>query len=142
MLELFSNVVGPQPLDVPFFLADPGMHCSTGETTFPKDLVQFGSPTSALDENNDLVELEVIQQLVQLTILLRLAEFDVELLETVQGKLGLVVNIDLKGVLHELLADRTNIMGERGRKHHDLLLGSCSSEDVLNIATHVFSPSV
>jgi hypothetical protein len=43
-----------------------------------------------------LVELEVVQQIVQLSVLAVLFELDVVLLKTVQGELGLVVDKDLK----------------------------------------------
>ena len=42
------------------------------------------------------------------------------LLHTVQRQLG-VVDVDLHGVLHELLADDAHLARERGREHHDLV---------------------
>ena len=43
----------------------------------------------------DLVKFENIEELKQFPILLGILEFDVVLLETVEGQLGLVVNVDL-----------------------------------------------
>lgn len=43
-----------------------------------------------------LVELEVVEQVVELPVLLLLVELEEVLLQTVQGELGLVVDVDLK----------------------------------------------
>ena len=43
----------------------------------------------------DLVKFENIEELKQFPILLGILEFDVVLLETVEGQLGLVVDVDL-----------------------------------------------
>ena len=67
-----------------------------------------------------LVKLEDIQKLKKFPVLLVVLKLAVMLLETVKGKLGLIVDIDLHGVLHELLADWTDLFGERRRKHHHL----------------------
>jgi hypothetical protein len=45
-----------------------------------------------------LVELEVVQQIIQLSVLGILLELDVVLLQTVQGELGLVVDKDFQGL--------------------------------------------
>lgn len=44
----------------------------------------------------DLVELEVVEQVVELSVLLLLLELEEVLLQTVQGELGLVVDVDLE----------------------------------------------
>lgn len=113
------------------------MDSDTGEVALAEKLVELGCAKGALNEDDDLVELELIEQVVELAVLLGLAELDVVLLETVEGELGLVVDVDLQRVTHELLADRTGLLGEGGREHHNLLLCGGSAEDFLHIAAHV-----
>lgn len=84
-----------------------------------------------------MIELQVIKQLVELPILLLLVKLDEELVEAVEGESLLVINIDLEGILHEFLADRSDFLGEGGAEHHDLLLCRCGAEDLLNVTTHV-----
>jgi hypothetical protein len=62
-----------------------------------------------------LVELKLIEQLIKLSVLLLLIELDVVLLETVQSKLCLIINVDFKRVLHDLLAD--GLDPERSGQH-------------------------
>ena len=40
-------------------------------------------------------------------------------------------------VLHELLADGPDVLGQGGREHHDLLLVRGGPEDLLDVAAHV-----
>lgn len=40
-------------------------------------------------------------------------------------------------ILHELLADGANLLGERSGEHHDLLLVRRHPEDVLHVTAHV-----
>ena len=56
-----------------------------------------------------------------------------------EGELGVVVDVDLKWVLHEFLADWADLLGEGGTEHHDLLLGWGGTEDLLDITAHVWS---
>ena len=49
-----------------------------------------------------LVEFQNIEQLKQFPVFLRVLQLDVMLLETVEGQLRLIVNVNLHGVLHEL----------------------------------------
>jgi hypothetical protein len=44
----------------------------------------------------DLVELEVVQELVELPVLFLLFKLEVVLLKTVEGQLGLVIDVDLE----------------------------------------------
>lgn len=87
-----------------------------GEVALPQQPVQLLCTADRLDEDADLskqgmihqlnptasqhlthlVELEVVQEVIQLSVLAVLLKLDVVLLQTVQGKLGLVVNEDLK----------------------------------------------
>ena len=101
----------------------------------------------------DLVELEVIQELVQLPVLLLLLELEVVLLKTVEGQLSLVIDVDLEwlGVssclsirerettyrLHELFTSGSDLLGKGSGEHHDLLVVGSSSEDFLNVSSHV-----
>jgi hypothetical protein len=86
------------------------MHSDAGEVAFTEDLVEFGGSESALDEDDDLVELESVKEVAQFSILLSLAEFDVVLLETVECKLGLIIDIDLERISHELLANGSDFL--------------------------------
>lgn len=113
------------------------MHSDGWEVAFAKKSVELGGTSSVAHEDDDLVEFEGVEQLVELAVLLRLAKLDVVLLKTMQGELGLVVNVDLERVLHEFLADRSNFLGQGGAEHHNLLLSWCVSEDLLDIAAHV-----
>ena len=114
------------------------MNRDTREVAVAQQLVQLGSTLGALDEDDHLVELEVVQEIVQLAVLLLLTQLDVVLLKTVQSKLGLGVDGDLDRVgLHELLADLTHLGGKRGAEHHHLLGGRGGPEDFLDVAAHV-----
>lgn len=81
------------------------MNSYAGEVAFPEELVQFCCPCDVLDKDDDLIELKSIQQVVELPILFPFGELAVVLLETVESKLGLIVNVDFQWALHELLAD-------------------------------------
>ena len=138
LVELLELLVALDTL----FLADTGVHRDRWEVALAEELVQLGGAHCRLDEDDDLVELEVVQELVELTVLLALAELDVVLLETVEGELGLVVDVNLKRVLHELLANSARVLGECGTEHHNLLLSWCGTEDLLDVAAHVCRVSV
>ena len=118
-------------------LADTGVDSDGWEVALAEELVELSGTKSGLDEDDDLVELHLIEQLVELAVLLLLIELDVVLLETVKGELGIIIDVDLKWVLHELLANWADLGGEGGGKHHDLLLGWGGAEDLLNIAAHI-----
>ena len=45
-------------------------------------------------------------------------------------------------VLHELLADWSDVLGEGGAEHHHLLLVRSQAEDVLHVSTHVCRQNV
>lgn len=123
--------------DIPLFLAHARVYCDGGKVALAQQLVELGGTESALDEDDDLVELEVVEQLVQLAVLLRLCKLDIVLLETVKCELCLVIDVDLERVLHELLADRSSLLGEGGTEHHNLLLSRSGAEDLLNVTAHV-----
>ena len=108
-----------------------------GKVAFAKEFVEFGSAKSALDEDDDLVEFEVVKELIEFTIFLCFAKFDVELLKTVQCEFGFVIDIDLKRILHELFANGTNFLSESGAEHHHLFLCRSGAENVLDITSHI-----
>lgn len=112
------------------------------------------------DETN-LVEFERVEEIVELAVLGGLLETNEVLLQTVKRELLLIVDVNFEGLmfrkrlrvrsrqitcskrsggthrLHELLAGCADLLGERGREHHDLLVVRSRLEDLLNIAAHV-----
>jgi len=54
-----------------------------------------------------------------------------------KSQFSILIDIVLRGVLHELSADRLNLIGESSTEHHDLLLLGSSTEDFLDVAAHV-----
>lgn len=122
---------------LPLLLAHAGVDRDTREIALAQQLIELIGTESTLDKNDNLVELEAIQELVQLAVLLRFAELDIVLLQTVQSELGVVVNVNLERVSHELLANRADLLRKRGTEHHDLLVGGGSAEDLLDITTHI-----
>lgn len=124
-------------MDLPLLLADTRVNCDTGEVALAQQLVQLVGTLGALDEDDNLVELEVVQKLIQLAVLLLLVELDVVLLQAVEGELGIIIDIDLQRVAHELLADGTNLLREGGTEHHNLLVGGSCTEDFLDITAHI-----
>ena len=123
--------------DIPFLLAHAGVDCNGWEVALAEELVELSGTHGTLDEDDDLVELEVVQELIQLAVLLLLLQLDVVLLETVESELGVLVNVVLRGVLHELPADRLDVLRQGSREHHDLLLRGGGAENVLHIGSHV-----
>lgn len=124
---------------VPFFLADTRVDRNRWEVTLAQELVQFGGSDCAFYENDNLVEGKLIKQLIKTSILLSFFQLDVVLLKAIEGKLCLIINVDFERVLHEFLANGANLLGKSGTEHHDLFLWRCSSEDLLNIATHIYN---
>ena len=114
-----------------------GMNGGRGEVAFVEQSVELPGPGHALDKDDHLVEVEGIQQVVELLVLLLLLEHDVVLDETVEGQLGLVVDVNLHGVPHELFANGADLGAERGGEHHDLLVVRGLLEDGLDIGTHI-----
>lgn len=122
---------------LPLLLAHPGVHSNTGEVALAEQLVELVGTESALDKDNNLIELQAIEKLVELAVLLRFTQLDVVLLETVQRQLGVIVHVDLERVPHELLADRADLLREGGAEHHHLFIGRGRTEDLLHIGSHV-----
>ena len=57
---------------LPLFLIDTRVYCDGWEVTFSQELVQLGCAVRAPDENDDLVELQIIKQVVEASVLLTL----------------------------------------------------------------------
>ena len=122
---------------LPLLLAHAGVHSDTREVAFSEQLVEFVRAESALDKDNNLVELQAIEKFVELAVLLRFAQLDVVLLQTVQRQLGVIIHVNLKGISHEFLANRADLLREGGAEHHHLLIGGGGTEDLLDIGSHV-----
>lgn len=65
---------------IPLLLTDTRVDRNTGEVAFTEKSIELGSTRGVAHEDDDLVELEGVEQLVQLTVLLGLAKLDVVLL--------------------------------------------------------------
>lgn len=124
-------------LSLPFFLGHVGVHGDGGEVALAQKAIKLTCTERVLHEDDDLVVTKFVKQVVETAVLLILSELNVVLLQTVESKLRLVIDVDLQWILHELLADRFGLVGKCGRKHHDLLLRWRGAEDLLNIATHI-----
>lgn len=123
--------------NLPLLLADTRVDGDGGEVALPQKLVELVGALGALDKDDNLVELQVVEQVVQLAVLLLLTQLDVILLQTVQSELGVVIDVHLERVTHELLADGADLLGEGGTEHHNLLVGGRGTEDLLDVAAHV-----
>jgi len=125
--------------NLPLGLSQTGVDGDTGEVLLAKKLIQLDGAVNALHENDDLVELQAVKQLAENAVLVLLLDVGVELLQTVKSELGLIVDVDFQGVLHELFAGLLDLRRERGAEHHDLLLGRSGTEDLLDIVSHVYT---
>lgn len=83
------------------FLAQSSVNADGRKVALLQKPVELSGARDLGDENDDLVELESIQKVVQFAILLRLFQADKVLLKTVEGQLGVVVDVNL-GRLHFL----------------------------------------
>merc|ERR1719264_2520225 len=133
LLEVLELLIPGQPL----LLAHPPVDGDGGEVLLNQQLSQGHAALHRLDENNHLVELQHIKKLKQLPVLLRVLQLDIVLPQPVQGELGLIVDVHLHRVLHELLADWSDVLGEGGAEHHHLLLVGSSAENLLHVAPHI-----
>jgi hypothetical protein len=87
---LWSGLVSP------LVLSHARMQAGAREIAHHQESVELYGPFHLAAENHDLVELQSIQQVIELSVLLRLCELDVVLLQTVQSQLVLLVNIDFE----------------------------------------------
>lgn len=85
-----------------------------GEVVLTQKMVKHLSSVNALNEDNNLVEMQRVKQVNKLLDLFLFLDLDEVLLETVKGELALVVNEDLEGVDHELATDVLNFLGHGG----------------------------
>jgi hypothetical protein len=118
------------------------MHCDRREVALAEQLVELCASSSALDEDNDLVKFKLIEQFIESTILLGFGKTNVVLLQTVKGQFGVIIDVELKWILHELLANWSSGLRQGGAEHHDLLLGGSCAEDFLDIATHILKSQI
>ena len=72
------------------------MDADAGEVALGKELVQFGCAAYGAHEDHDLVELELVEQIDQFAVLLRLRHLDVVLLQAVQRQLRAIVDVNLQ----------------------------------------------
>jgi len=100
-------------------------------------LVQSDASLHRFYEDHDLVEFERVEEVEKLSVLFLFFELAIVLSETVEGELGVVVNVDFHWVGHELFADRSDLFREGGREHHNLLLMRSGLENILNIPSHI-----
>merc|ERR1719273_1139728 len=133
LLEILELLVARESL----LLSHASVNGDGWEILLYEELGQSHTSLHGLDEDDDLVEFQNIEQLEQIPVFLRVLQLDVMLLEAVQSQLGLVVNVNLHGVLHELLADRPDVLAEGGGEHHHLLLVGSGPEDLLDVPPHV-----
>lgn len=133
LVELLERFVAGDTL----LLGHGAVNANTGEVALDQQLVELVGALDRLDKDADLVELERIQEVVQLAVLLVLGDSDKVLLKTVEGQLCLVIDVNLERVLHELLADETDLLVQGGREHHDLLVVGSLTENALDITAHV-----
>ena len=114
-----------------------GMDADGGEVALGKQTVQLVGTGDLGDEDDDLVELQSIEEVIELAVLLGLGQLNVVQLQTVKGELGVIVDVDLHGVLAELAADGADLLAQGGGEHHDLLLVGGHAEDLLDVTTHL-----
>ena len=72
-----------------------------------------------------------------LSVLGGLLELHVVLLEAVEGELGRLVDVDLEGIVHELVDDGLDGVAEGGTEHEHLLVVGRGPEHLLHIPAHV-----
>lgn len=114
------------------------VNCNRGEVVLAQQMIKHLSSVNALDEDNNLVEMQRVEQVNKLLDLFLLLDLDKVLLETVKSEFALVVNKDLEGVYHELATDVLNFLGHGSREHHHLLLGRSSLENGLHVSSHIY----
>jgi hypothetical protein len=96
--------------DLPFGLGQTRVDADRREVAFLQQGVELSSTSDRLDKDTNLdvsytpqicskahlVELELVEEVVEFSVLLLLLELEEVLLKSVQGQLGLVVNVDFK----------------------------------------------
>ena len=120
-----------------FLLLHPGVDANGRKVAFCEEPIEFLGAVHFGHKDDDLVELEGVEQVVQFAILLGFGQLAIVQLQPVQREFGLVVDVNLHGILAELAAHRSNVLGKGGTEEHDLLLVRGQSEDLLDVAAHV-----
>jgi hypothetical protein len=54
-----------------------------------------------------------------------------------KSKFGIVINVYLKGISHELFADSPYILAHRRGVHHNLFVMRCHLKNCLHILAHI-----
>jgi len=90
------------------------------EVAFRQETIQLLGTSDLGNENDDLVEFQGIQQIVQFAVLFGLGQFAIVELQSVEGQLGFVVNVDFHGVLAKLFANGSDFLGQSRTEKHDL----------------------
>jgi hypothetical protein len=77
-------------------LLNTSVNTDTREIAFDQQLVQLVGSCNGLYEDDDLVEFERVEEIIQFTILCTLFQSNKVLLETMEGELGLIIDVDFK----------------------------------------------
>ena len=85
-------------LCLPLLLTNTRVDSDAWEVALAQEAIELGGADGALHKNNDLVVVQLIEDVVETTILLSLAELDVVLLKTMKRELGLVIDEDFEGL--------------------------------------------
>ena len=112
---------------------------STWEPGVTDDLVKFFGVFLSFHKDDNLVEVQIIEELDELLDFLVFLKSHVELLQTEEGEIFLLINENLLWVLHVHSADILSLRRHGGWEHHDLSVGVSSHEDLLNLGSHVFT---
>jgi len=91
-LEVLEELVALETL----LLVHGAVNINGGKVLLLQQSRQGNATLNRFDKNNDLVKLQGIKQIEQFAVLLGFGQFDVVLLETVQGQLGFVINEDFE----------------------------------------------
>lgn len=110
---------------------------STWEPSVTDDLVKFFGVFLSFHKDDNLVEVQIIEELDELLDFLVFLKSHVELLQTEEGEIFLLINENLLWVLHVHSADILSLRRHGGWEHHDLSVGVSSHEDLLNLGSHV-----
>lgn len=97
LLKVLESLVSADTL----LLVKTRVNSDRGEVALSQQTVELVGTVDRLDKDADLVEFELVEQVVELAVLGVLGELDKVLLETVQGELGLVIDVDFKGLPDE-----------------------------------------
>mmetsp|Transcript_24253 Transcript_24253/g.41165 ORF Transcript_24253/g.41165 Transcript_24253/m.41165 type:complete len:283 (-) Transcript_24253:275-1123(-) len=132
LVEFLEGLVSGNSL----LLLQAGVDAHGREVVVIQESVQLSGAVHLRHENNDLVKLKSVQKIIQLAVLLFLGKADVELLQTVKGQFGVIIDENLHRILAEFSAHGADFLVEGGRKHHNLLLMRSGTENRLHVLAH------